>query len=92
MNPEERSLLERTYKLAEENNTILRSIRRSTRIGNVIKFIYWAIILGLSFGAYYFIQPYVQFMMGALGGGTKSDTAQSKNPSEYINTLQDLLK
>lgn len=64
MSPEEKSLLERTYKMAEENNEILRSIRRTNRWGIAFRVFYWVVILGLSFGAYYFIQPYLQTVLG----------------------------
>lgn len=91
MNPEERSLLERTYKMVEENNSILRSLQRSKRIGLVIKSLYWIVIIGLSVGAFYFVQPYIEFMTGALGVGGKqeSNTASQQN---YAEMLQDLLK
>lgn len=64
MSPEERSLLERTYKISEENNSILKSMRRTARLGTAMKLIYWIVILGLSYGAYYFIQPYLNTVMG----------------------------
>lgn len=67
MTPEEKSLLERTYQLAEENNEILRKMRRLSRYGTIFKVIYWVVILGLSFGAYYFIQPYVESASGLFG-------------------------
>lgn len=60
MTPEEKSLLERTYKLAEENNSILRGIRRSNRWGIAFKIFYWLVILGVTFGAFYFLQPYIE--------------------------------
>ena len=60
MTPEERSLLQRTYVLAEENNAILRGIRRANRWGIAVKVFYWVIILGVTFGAFYFLQPYIE--------------------------------
>lgn len=60
MSPEEKSLLERTYKMVEENNSILRSIRRSNRFSGVMKVIYWLIIIGISYGLYAYLQPYVK--------------------------------
>ncbi|MDO8482594.1 MAG: hypothetical protein Q7S86_02125 [bacterium] len=57
MNPEEKILLERAVSLGEENNKILRSIRRANRLGFVWKIVYWAIIIGVSYGAYVYIQP-----------------------------------
>lgn len=65
MTPEERSLLERTYKLAEENNEMLRKIRRINRLSFAMRVLYWAVIIGLAVGALYFIQPYVDAVIGA---------------------------
>jgi len=70
MTPEEKSLLERTHKLAEENNTILHSIRRSARWSILFRVIYWVVILGLSVGALYTIQPYLNLMTGTLSSLT----------------------
>ena len=93
MSPEERSLLERTYKMVEENNTILLSIRRNARIGTAMKFIYWAVIIGLSFGAYYFIQPMIQAITGgALGNGDINTTGNIGNIQDTVSQIQDLLK
>lgn len=89
MSPEDRSLLEKTYKLAEENNIILMSIRRSNRISMAVRAIYWIVIIGLSVGALYFIQPYIDFLFGALSGGSKASNVVN---TESINLLQDLLK
>jgi hypothetical protein len=67
MTPEEKALLVEVRDLAQENAQILRSIRRSTRFGVFFKVIYWVVILGLSFGAYWLIQPYVDMLKGSLG-------------------------
>lgn len=90
MSPEEKSLLERTYKMAEENNTILRSIRRTARIGTVMKVLYWTVIIGLSVGAFYFLQPYLEFMKSTLGLG--ENKTQTSSQEDLVRQLQDLLK
>ncbi len=59
MTPEEKSLLERTYKMTEENNTILRKMRRASRISTIFRIVYWVVIIGLGLGTYYFLQPYL---------------------------------
>ena len=64
MSPEEKSLLERTYKMTEENNQLLKSIRNSGRVGTAMRILYWIVIIGLSYGAYYFIQPYLKTVTG----------------------------
>ena len=87
MSPEEKSLLERTYKMAEENNEILRSIRNSTRWSIAFKIIYWTVILGFSFGAYYFIQPYLDTLMGI--SGQVKDSVNGVN--SVTSTIRDLI-
>lgn len=93
MSPEERSLLERTYKMTEENNQILISIRRNARIGTTMKVLYWIVILGLSFGAYYFIQPFIKAISGgAYGNGSADGVGNIGNIQGTVNQIQDLLK
>jgi hypothetical protein len=89
MTPEEKTLLESTYKLAEENNKILVSMRRSNRLTMVMRITYWVLIIVLSFGAYYFIQPYFTMLSGAYGG-VGTDTLD--NAQNAANSLRDLLK
>lgn len=62
MTPEEKILLERAVSLGEENNKILRGIRRANRLGFLWKILYWAIIIGVSYGAYVYIQPYIDIL------------------------------
>jgi hypothetical protein len=59
MTPEEKHLLERSLRLAEDNNEMLRRLTRYARAGRIWKALYWIVIIGASFGAYYFVQPYV---------------------------------
>ena len=59
MSPEERELLKRSVSLAEDNNKMLLSMRRSQRWASITRALYWVFIIGSAVGAYYFIQPYV---------------------------------
>ena len=70
MNPEERKMLEETRALAIENREILRSVQRNLRVSAVFKALYWIIIIGATFGAYYFIQPYVDILNGGFTEAT----------------------
>ena len=85
MTPEEKSLLESTHQLAKDNNELLRKLLRSSRISTGLKVGYWVLIIALSFGALYFIQPYFDMLKG-LTGNSKSNT------SSYSQQIQDLLK
>ena len=59
MSPEERSLLERSLELAEENNRLLKRVDRRARWSNVWGFIKLVIIaLPLMIG-YFYLEPYL---------------------------------
>ena len=59
-------LLEKNLKLSEENNKIIKSIRRWIRFGRLTTLVYWIIIISVTAGAYYFIQPFFEpFLSGA---------------------------
>jgi hypothetical protein len=59
MTPEERALLNESIKLGEENNKILRSMRRSARFASFFRLMYWLLIIGAAFSTYYFVQPFI---------------------------------
>ena len=64
MEPESKKLLEQTYKLAEENNTMLKKIRHAQKIASFVRSVYWVIVIGLGIGAFYFVQPYFESLTG----------------------------
>ncbi len=68
MSPEERELLNRSVSLAEENNKILLSMRRSQRWASITRAIYWIFIIGSAVGAYYFLQPYIDQLKDVYSG------------------------
>ena len=94
MTPEEKALLERTAKLVEENNAILQSIRRSNRFTTALHILYWVVIIVFSFGAYYFIQPYLTMLLGVTdqAGGVQGIMNSLNNAPDAANSLKDLLK
>lgn len=70
MSPEERELLNKSVTLAEENNKILRSMRRSQRWGSVARAIYWIFIIGSAVGAFYLLQPYIDQLKDVYGNAS----------------------
>lgn len=68
MNPEEKQLLEKTYEIEKENNHILKGIRSSNRWNNFFKIFYWILIIGISVGAFYFVEPYVNKLLDTYKG------------------------
>lgn len=46
--------------LVEQNNSMLQSIQRRARMAILFSGLKWAILIGLSFGALYFVKPYLE--------------------------------
>lgn len=88
MSPEEKALLERTYRLTEENNNMLRSLRRAQRFGTAFRVLYWTLIIVTSFGAYYFVQPYLKAASGVYGTATDSVAQFRELLSDFSNTTK----
>lgn len=67
MQPEEREMLKKTLELSQENNKMLKAIRRSMFWGKVVRIVYWIVIIGAAIGLYYYIEPYIDGAIGAYG-------------------------
>jgi len=92
MTPEERELLTHSIKLAEENNKILRGIRRNSRLAFLWKITYWIIIIGLSYGAYIYVQPYIKQLQSTTAKIQKDVSDLQKNASNLPSSILDLFK
>ena len=55
MDSDSKELLE----LTRENNKILRKMRRAQKIASYVRAFYWLVIIGVTVGSFYFLQPYV---------------------------------
>jgi hypothetical protein len=63
MESDEKEILEKTLELSQDNNKILHSIKRGMFWSRVMSVIYWIIIIGVSVGVYYYIQPYIDSLL-----------------------------
>lgn len=68
MDSQEKQRLERVLELSEENNQILKRMLRGMRWGRLVRIIYWSIIIAVSVGAFYYIQPYWDALRDFYGG------------------------
>jgi hypothetical protein len=59
MDSEGNALLRRLLEVSEENNKILKGMRRSARYRTVFAILYWIVAAGLFAAAYYYIEPYI---------------------------------
>lgn len=55
--------LQEILRLTQENNEMLRFMKRREEIGTIFKVIYWGLILASAYGAYYYVQPYLNLMV-----------------------------
>lgn len=92
MTPEERDLLTQSIKLSEENNKMLRAMRRGARFVLLWRITYWTLIIGLSYGSYVYLQPYITQLQNT-STQIQKDVANlqsgvSKLPSSVTNILK----
>ncbi len=80
MTPEEHRMLVEIRDMVIENNKAVKSLERTNRVGIALKAVYWLVILGASFGAYYFIQPYVDMLKGSI-------TQVEQNPGKVADAF-----
>ncbi|MFA5095264.1 MAG: hypothetical protein WC447_01210 [Candidatus Paceibacterota bacterium] len=86
MDPESKQLLQNTLALAEENNKMLHKIRGVQRRGVVYQVLKYLLILGIAFGAFYYVEPYLNKIMDMYNSVTGIQKEINNSP------LQDLLK
>ena len=67
MDSKDRTHLEQILKLTEENNKLLAKLYRSLWWSRAWKIVYWAVIIGIAFGSFYFLKPYVDKVQALLG-------------------------
>lgn len=61
-------LLEENLKLTKENNKILLGLRRSQRLGIAFTAFKWIIVISLTLGAYYYLQPFLEQLLQIYSG------------------------
>ncbi len=57
------ALVRENLALSQENHRLLKKLYNQARISRAVKSLYWLFIIGSAFGAYYFLQPYLETLM-----------------------------
>lgn len=52
--------LQEILELSRENNHLLKGVHRRARWGMFFWILRWVLVLGIVFGAYYYVEPFVQ--------------------------------
>ncbi len=77
--------------LVEENHQMVKSMYRRAQIASYFVALKWIIIIGLTVGSLYYIQPYLETMMkvyGTIGGG--ASTSQKVDAGGILDLLKTL--
>lgn len=76
----------------DENHRILVRLQRAGRRSTIVRVGYWVILILLSFGAWYYIQPYIGQLGAAYGLTHDTNGEGSDTQKTNINDLLDQLK
>jgi len=83
-------------KIVEQNNKMLHSLQNRARFGTIFSVLKWVIVVGISIGAYAFLQPYLNILLDTYTSIQESTSAidQLKNsiPDTSKFDLSKLLK
>jgi|CXWK01.1.fsa_nt_gi hypothetical protein len=64
----DKEAFDRLVALTEDNNRLLHKLVRGARLARIARITYWLIIFGISIGAYYYFEPYINQMTDVFGG------------------------
>jgi len=93
-NSDTKRLLQKNLKLSEENNKLLKKMRRSMRWGQVFTAFYWLFIAGAAVSVYYFLQPVIESIFStfqAITSGVEEIQNTGKELSSNLKPIQDVL-
>jgi hypothetical protein len=93
MDSETKKLLIETLELSRENNKVLKKLERAHKWSQFYRMFYWGLIILSLFGSYFFLQPYLQSLLGFYNGGQSSTKGLVDVLKDLdVNKLQQELK
>ncbi len=75
--------LEEIYKMTVENHSVLVSLRNQQRLANVMRIIYWLVIIGAFAGVFYYLSPAIDMIT--------SNKDKANNAFQQFNDLRQSL-
>ena len=68
MDAEDKRKLENILHITEETNLYVKKIRSTQKTAQIFKIIYLVLIVGLMFGSFYFVEPYLGSLLSVYSG------------------------
>ena len=92
-------LLRENIEVSKESLKILKKINRGRIFGNIFSALKWTLIIGISFGIFYYIEPffsqYLDTIKGLTSGvenvGQISNNINSATSPDFFKKLQGLM-
>jgi len=85
MDEYEKELMRKNLEVSQESLKLLKKMHRARMVGGVIKVFKWTIIIGISLGSYYYVEPYLRPMINAVSGITSGGARQVQGTGEAVN-------
>lgn len=90
-----KELLRKNLEVSEETLKLVRRMNRARVMGGIFKAVKWLIIIAITLGLYYYIEPYVRGLLdtlSALNANLSEIKATSDNfNSNLLDKIQNLL-
>ena len=66
MEPEDRKMLAEVLAISQQNNRMLRQMRREVLWARFLHVVYWIVIIVIACISYYYIKPYIGLLNQAI--------------------------
>ena len=93
-----KKLLKQNIEISSESLKLLKKLNKARIMDNVYWAVKWAVIIGISFGAYYYIEPYFNKYietikkLAPLSKANGADNLSGANISSGLNLIDKLEK
>jgi len=86
MDPEIKTILQENLRISHENNEMILSLVKYQKQQKTLKIIYWVLIILVTFGSLFFIQPLLGSLISLYTGGA-GDTSSVSSYSDILKNL-----
>lgn len=92
VDPDLINLLEKNLEVSKENNALLKKIWGSIKINRFFTLLHWILIIGITLGAYYYVQPYIENFLSLYKSVNEATSVINGLPSvPDVNLLNKIL-
>jgi len=83
--------LNKILEIVSENNEIIKKMRRSQKIQNIFRIIYWIILISTALGLFYFLKPTILSIFNDFNI-IKTNINYLNNNSTNLDQIKNILK